>query len=44
MKISVFADDSRDPSLVGESTVDLEPALTKGEFDGECSACSRAES
>lgn len=35
MKISCFADDPREPDLIGESEVDLTEVLTKGETDGE---------
>ena len=34
MKIACFADDARDPILIGETSVDLTEALTKGETDG----------
>ena len=34
MKIACFADDARDPTLIGETSVDLTEALTKGETDG----------
>jgi hypothetical protein len=35
MKLSCFADDPREPSLIGEADVDLTEVLTKGETDGE---------
>jgi hypothetical protein len=34
MLLSCWADDSRDPDLIGEATVDLTEVLTKGETDG----------
>ena len=34
MKIQCFADDPREPDLIGETTVDLTEVLTKGETDG----------
>lgn len=34
MKVAVYADDPRDPDLVGEGSVDLAETLKKGEFDG----------
>lgn len=34
MKLQCFADDPRDPELIGETSVDLTEALTKGETDG----------
>jgi hypothetical protein len=34
MKIACFADDARDPILIGETSVDLTEVLTKGETDG----------
>ena len=34
MKIQCFADDPREPELIGETMVDLTEALTKGETDG----------
>jgi hypothetical protein len=34
MKIQCFADDPREPDLIGEATVDLTEVLTKGETDG----------
>ncbi|KAF9779490.1 hypothetical protein BJ322DRAFT_354861 [Thelephora terrestris] len=33
MKIACFADDARDPILIGETSVDLTEVLTKGETD-----------
>ncbi|KAJ7667817.1 hypothetical protein DFH06DRAFT_1183670 [Mycena polygramma] len=33
MKLSCFADDPREPSLIGQADVDLTEALTKGETD-----------
>jgi Ca2+-dependent lipid-binding protein len=35
MKLSCFADDSREPDFIGETDVDLTEVLTKGETDGE---------
>ena len=34
MSIACYADDLREPELIGETTVDLREALTKGETDG----------
>lgn len=34
MKLSCFADDPREPSLIGQADVDLTEVLTKGETDG----------
>ena len=34
MKIACFADDARDPTQIGETSVDLTEVLTKGETDG----------
>ena len=34
MKIACFAEDARDPTLIGETSVDLTEVLTKGETDG----------
>lgn len=34
MKLQCFADDPREPDLIGETMVDLTEALTKGETDG----------
>lgn len=34
MSVSCYADDLREPELIGEGTVDLTEALTKGETDG----------
>jgi hypothetical protein len=34
MKIACFADDARDPTLIGDTSVDLTEVLTKGETDG----------
>jgi len=36
MKIQCFADDPREPDLIGETMVDLTEVLTKGETDGKC--------
>ncbi|KAF8076197.1 hypothetical protein FPV67DRAFT_1617778 [Lyophyllum atratum] len=40
MKLACFADDPREPDLIGETDVDLTEVLTKGETDGvfPCSA------
>jgi hypothetical protein len=35
MRLSCFADDPREPDLIGETDVDLTEVLTKGETDGE---------
>lgn len=37
MKLQCFADDPREPDLIGETMVDLTEVLTKGETDGEYS-------
>ena len=34
MKIACYADDPREPDLIGETDVDLTEVLTKGETDG----------
>ena len=34
MAIACFADDPREPDLIGEAMVDLTEVLTKGETDG----------
>jgi hypothetical protein len=36
MKLSCYADDPREPDLIGQTDVDLTEVLTKGETDGEC--------
>ena len=35
MKLSCFADDPREPNLIGQVDVDLTEVLTKGETDGK---------
>ena len=41
MKLACYADDPREPELIGETEVDLTEVLTKGETDGQsCSLCS----
>ena len=35
MKLACYADDSREPDLIGECKVDLTEVLTKGETDGK---------
>jgi neural Wiskott-Aldrich syndrome protein len=35
MKIACYADDAREPELIGETEVDLTQVLTKGECDGK---------
>lgn len=35
MNLNCYADDPREPDLIGETTVDLSEALSKGEMDGE---------
>jgi hypothetical protein len=40
MKLACYADDPREPELIGETDVDLTEVLTKGETDGQsCSLC-----
>jgi hypothetical protein len=34
MKLACYAEDLREPSLIGETNVDLTEVLTKGETDG----------
>ena len=34
MKLACYADDPREPELIGETDVDLTEVLTKGETDG----------
>jgi hypothetical protein len=34
MRVACYADDPREPDLIGESDVDLTEVLTKGETDG----------
>lgn len=34
MKIACYADDPREPDLIGDADVDLTEVLTKGETDG----------
>lgn len=36
MALACYADDPREPDLIGESKVDLTEVLTKGETDGAC--------
>lgn len=35
MRLLCYADDPREPELIGETQVDLSEALSKGETDGE---------
>ena len=35
MKVACFADDPKDPEIIGETTVDLAEVLSKGETDGD---------
>ena len=35
MKLACYADDPREPDLIGEAEVDLTEVLTKGETDGK---------
>jgi neural Wiskott-Aldrich syndrome protein len=35
MKVACYADDPREPDLIGETDVDLTEVLTKGECDGK---------
>lgn len=37
MKLACYADDAREPDLIGDTNVDLTEVLTKGETDGELS-------
>lgn len=34
MRVACYADDPKEPDLIGEVTIDLTEALTKGEVDG----------
>lgn len=40
MRVCCYADDPREPDLIGETQVDLTEALTKGEVDGEFITCA----
>jgi hypothetical protein len=35
MKVACYADDAKEPELIGEVVVPIEEALKKGEVDGE---------
>lgn len=35
LKIACYADDPREPELIGEAELDYSDTLKKGEFDGE---------
>lgn len=37
LRLAIYADDSREPDLICEGTVDISDTLKKGEFDGEFS-------
>ena len=39
LKVAVYADDPRDPELIGSTVVDLEDAIKKGEVDGPLPLC-----
>lgn len=41
LNISVWADDPKDPDLVGDATVDLTEPLKLGEWDGAFCACPK---
>lgn len=41
LKVAVYADDPRDPELIGSTMVDLEETIKKGEVDGQ-SSCPRS--
>lgn len=41
MQLMCYADDPREPDLIGETMVDLAEVLTKGETDGESGNGSR---
>jgi Ca2+-dependent lipid-binding protein len=41
MALSCYADDPREPDLIGETVVDLTEVLTKGETDGDFTPQSR---
>lgn len=36
MKIACYADDAKEPELIGDCVVSLEDVLKRGEVDGEC--------
>lgn len=42
MKVACYADDAKEPELIGEVTVGIDEVLKKGEVDGECSVLSLA--
>lgn len=41
LKIACYADDPREPELIGETELDYGPTLKKGEFDGEPDALGK---
>lgn len=43
LKIACYADDPREPELIGEAELDYGPTLKKGEFDGESPSCKLVE-
>lgn len=38
LRLAVYADDAKDPSLIGEALVELEDTIKKGNFDGQSRA------
>lgn len=42
MRLLCYADDPREPELIGETVVDLSEALNKGETDGEYASVGEA--
>lgn len=41
MKVACYADDAREPDLIGEGLVDLTEVITKGESDGALNLTSK---
>ena len=42
MRVACYADDPKEPELIGEAIVDLTEVLTTGETDGELKFCIQA--
>lgn len=42
LRLAVYADDAKDPKLVGEATLELDDVIKKGTFDGELASVPSA--
>lgn len=44
LRLAVYADDQKDPSLIGTGLLELEDTIKKGSFDGQSRSCPAVQS